>query len=323
MRIVLAEPLLSEYLPQLEEATGHAHEWQVVEALDADVLAEAEVLVGGGLSAADAAAAPRLRLVQAPGAGYEGIALDALDGGVVVANTFHHGRSIAEHVVLVTLALTRRLRESDRELRAGRWLSPRYAPDFRRPDTLRGRTAGLIGLGEIGSEVVRLLTAFDMRCVAVRRDAGRRPAADVDLAWWGGVDRLPDLCAEADLIVVTAPLTAETTGLVGPKEFAAMKPDALLVNVARGPVVDEKALYDALAEHRIGGAALDVWWHYPDATGAGEPSTQPFADLDNVVLTPHTSGVTTETFRRRVADIAANITRLVEGQPLENVVHGP
>jgi phosphoglycerate dehydrogenase-like enzyme len=322
VRIVLAEPLLYDYLPELERATKDRHDWHLVEKLDAGVVADAEVLVVGGLSSDLAAAAKRLRLVHAPGAGYEAIALDALPPGVLVANTFHHGRSIAEHIIMVTLALTRDLRGSDTDLRAGRWRSPRYRRGAVRPGTLRGRTLGVIGLGEIGSEAARMASAFGMRTIAVRRHAGRTPPDGVALDWVGGIDELPRLCAEADVVVVTVPLTAETAGLIGARELAAMGPGTLLVNVARGPVVDEDALYTALVERRIGGAALDVWWRYPDEAGRGSPANRPFAELDNVVLTPHVSGVTTETFTRRVADIAANIDRLVAGEPLVNVVHG-
>ncbi|MEQ4203855.1 2-hydroxyacid dehydrogenase [Actinopolymorpha sp. B9G3] len=322
MRIVLAEPLLYDYLPQLERATRDRHDWHLAENLDASVVADAEVLVASGLSSDLAAAAKRLRLVHAPGAGYEAIALDALPRGVLVANTFHHGRSIAEHVVMVTLALTRDLRGTDSDLRADRWRSPRYVREAVRPATLRGRTLGVIGLGEIGSETARMASAFGMRTIAVRRHAGRTPPDGVALDWVGGIDDLPRLCAEADVVVVTVPLSAETTGLIGAPELAAMGPGTLLVNVARGPVVDEDALYTALVERRIGGAALDVWWHYPDEAGHGSPASRPFADLDNVLLTPHVSGVTTETFTRRVADIAGNIDRLAAGDPLVNVVHG-
>lgn len=314
MKTVLAERLLHAYLPRLERETHNAHDWQLVDGVDADVLSGAEVLVGGHLPAGLAAAAPRLRLVQTPGAGYEGIDLDGLGPEVVIANTFHHGRSIAEYVVLVTLALHRQLCTLDRELRAGRWLSPRYVPDHPAPQTLRGKVAGVIGLGEIGSEVVRLLTAFDMHCVAIRSNPSRPAPPGVDLDWLGSVDDLPHLCAEADVVVVTVPHS---------EQFGVMKPDALLVNVARGPVVDEDALYTALAKRRIGGAALDVWWRYPDTTGQGKPSTAPFADLPNLLMTPHISGVTEETFRRRAADIAGNINHLTDGHPLHNTVHAP
>jgi phosphoglycerate dehydrogenase-like enzyme len=100
-----------------------------------------------------------------------------------------------------------------------------------------------------------------------------------------------------------------------------MKSTALLVNVARGPVVDESALYAALAERRIAGAALDVWWHEPDWSGRGAPASLPFRDLDNVLMTPHLAAVTGELLRRRLADIAANVNRLAAGEELLNVVH--
>jgi phosphoglycerate dehydrogenase-like enzyme len=322
VKIVLSEPLMYDYLPDLERATGHRHEWRIVAKVDSDVLAETDILVGGSLPAELAAEARRLRLVQAPGAGYENIALSALPPGVVVANTFHHGRSMAEYVVMVTLALTRRLYVSDGALRAGRWLSPVYVKGYDRPDTLRGKTAGIIGLGEIGSEVARLFAAFDMTCVGIRRNVAKPLPSGVDLAWTGGTDQLGKLLAEADVVVVTVPLSEETRGLVGAEELRQMKPDALLVNVARGPVVDEEALYAALAERRIGGAALDVWWQYPDAGGVSPPGGAAFGDLDNVVVTPHVSGVTTETFAGRVEEIAANINRLEAGEPLANVLRG-
>ena len=323
MNIVLTEPLLRDYLPDLERATGGGHHWRLVERMDAAVLAETDVMVGGNLPADLATDARRLRLVQASGAGYENIAIEALPPGVIVANTFHHGRSIAEHVVMVTLALRRRLVPADQALRAGRWQSPAYMEDYDRPDTLRGKTAGIIGLGEIGAEVARVFSAFDMRCIGIRQNPAKTLASGVDLAWTGRPDQLGKLCAEADVVVVTVPLNQETRGLIGAEELGLMKPDALLVNVARGAVVDEDALYAALVERRIGGAALDVWWHYPDSTGTGSPSSAAYGELDNVVLTPHMSGVTTETFDRRIEEIAANINRLAAGEPLVNVLRGP
>lgn len=323
MRIALAEPFLFRYQDDLEDLTHRHHEWQRIDAADAETLAVADVLVGDRLPADLAASCTRLRLIQTPGAGLDGLALDALPAGVVVANTFHHGRSIAEYIVLTTLALHRKLLTIDRGLRENRWLSPRFVAELPLPETLRGQTVGIIGLGEIGAETARLLGAFDMRRIAIRRDPSRGAPADAGLDWVGGPEDLPRLCAEADVVAVTTPYSADTHGLIDASALAQMKPNALVVNVARGPVIDEDALYSALREHRIGGAALDVWWQYPNADANGAPSTAPFGKLDNVVLTPHISGVTAETFRGRVGDIAANINRLVAGEPLRNVVHGP
>ncbi|MGO4430723.1 NAD(P)-dependent oxidoreductase, partial [Streptomyces sp. MCAF7] len=124
----------------------------------------------------------------------------------------------------------------------------------------------------------------------------------------------------SDVVVVSAPLTPETTGLIGAAELSRMRPSAVLVNVGRGLVVDEDALYRALSERAIGGAALDVWYRYPAGGHSAAPGNHPFETLDNVLMTPHSSGLTRETFARRADDIAANIGRLAAGEPLHNVV---
>ena len=134
------------------------------------------------------------------------------------------------------------------------------------------------------------------------------------------VTDLDRLLTEAEIVVVTVPLTPETVGMIGGKELAAMRREAILINVSRGPVVNEAALYAALTTQRIAGAALDVWWSYPVDGAEGRPSTLPFDQLHNVLVTPHSSGITMETYMRRIEDIAANIHRWVKGVPLANVV---
>ena len=117
------------------------------------------------------------------------------------------------------------------------------------------------------------------------------------------------------MVVVSAPLTPETTGLIGAAELARMRPTAVLVNVGRGPVVDEKALYTALVDRAIDGAVIDVWYDYPSSGNVGAPSALPFHELANMLMTPHSSGLTRQTFDGRTADVAANINRLAAGQP--------
>ena len=127
--------------------------------------------------------------------------------------------------------------------------------------------------------------------------------------------------ASADAVVVTLPLTDDTRGLVNAAAIAAMRPDALLLNVGRGPVIDEEALYRALRERRIGGAVIDTWYQYPSPTQpTSAPSRFDFAALDNVLMTPHMSGWTEGTVRRRQETMAENIRRLQQGQPLINVL---
>ncbi|WFB82045.1 MULTISPECIES: 2-hydroxyacid dehydrogenase [Streptomyces] len=320
MRILLTHRILSRFHAPLMARTEGDHEW--LDACDWDAariseaLADADVLVGSGLSADDARRAARLRLVHVVGAGYDGVPLDALGPGVTVATTHHHGRSIAEWVVMSVLMLSRDVLGADRALRAGRWRNVAVEPGLPFGTTLHGRRVGVVGFGETGTEVARLCQALGLGVRAVRRDPSAPYPADLRPDWVGGDDRLPDLLAESDVVVVTVPLNAATRGLIGPAELAAMRPGALLVNVARGPVVQEAALYEALRSGALGGAALDVWWAGPREA----PSRLPFADLPNVLMTPHHSGHTGDTFAARAAEIADNIGRLSRGEPLTGVV---
>jgi phosphoglycerate dehydrogenase-like enzyme len=320
VKILVTDPIIARFAPLLE---GGGHETVLAaDVPDEEVLAAlpgTDVLVCSRMTAEMArAAGPRLRLVQCTGAGYERIAIDALPPGTAVCNTFHHGRSIAEHVVMVALMLSRRTLRRDRLVREGVWESVSADPALPLGDTLAGRTLGLLGLGETGREVARLASALGMRVQAVRR----APSAPLD----GGLrldrvlppDGLHELLATSDVVVVTVPLNEHTRGMIGAAELARMRPTALLVNVARGPVVDERALYEALATDQIAGAGIDVWW--PTDGKARGGSTMPFEKLDNVVLTPHNSGHTIETFERRARDIAANIAALTEGRDLRNLI---
>ncbi|GAB2895487.1 2-hydroxyacid dehydrogenase [Streptomyces mayteni] len=323
MRIVLTDPILDRFRAELTRGGTDGHDWAFLagrpDAAVAAELSRAEVLVASRVTAPMAEAATRLRLLHVTGAGVDRIALDSLAPEVAVCTTAHHGPSMAEHVVLVTLMLSRRVLRADRLMREGRWESVAVDHGVALGSTLAGRTVGVVGLGEIGGQVVRALTALGMRARAVRRNpeaplpAGLRPDR-LDLV--DGEDGLDALLAESDVVVLTVPLAPATRGLIDAAALALMRPDALLVNVARGPVVDEDALYEALAGGAIGGAALDVWWSHPkDGTGS-RGYTRPFHTLENVVLTPHHSGHTRETFGGRAREIADNIARLAAGQPL-------
>lgn len=286
-------------------------------------LADAHVLVGPELTAAMSGAAPHLRLVQVAGAGTDRVDLDALRPGVAVANTFHHERSIAEYVVWAAIDLRRELRRADAALREGRWRSSVHDRTLPQTETLEAARIGFVGFGHIGVAAWRVLSAFGATGRAVT-GSGRLDAASAGLDWAGASADLPRLLAESDVVVVCAPLTDATRGLIGAPELALLGADGVLVNVARGPVVQEQALYEALAEGRIRGAALDVWYSYPGPDGrpdgTARPSAYPFESLDNVLMTPHLSGVTRQTFLGRLGDVAENVAALAEGRPLERVV---
>lgn len=325
LRIVVTDPIISRFEDTLR-ADGDAHRWDMAAAWSPgrrlDALARADVVVCSSLRPAEAAAAARARLVHVTGAGYDRISLPALAPATLVANTFHHARPIAEHVMMVTLMLSRNVVAADRAVRDGRWNT--IATDNGVPfhPVLSDLTLGLVGLGSIGAEVARVAGNMGMTVRAVRRSPSAPLPPGVHLDWVGGNDELHPLLAVSDVVVVTVPLDSGTRGLIGAAELAAMKPSAFLINVARGPVVDQVALYSALEERRIAGAGLDVWWGSP-ADGIIPPSELPFASLENTVLTPHHSGHARITFKRRAADIAANITRLARGQELINLVQRP
>lgn len=323
MKIIVTDRNLAPHRSRFEGALtpGCSVSWHDVprDPSVLDDLAEAEVYVGGVLTARMTAAAPNLRLVHVAGAGTDNIAIDDLPESVTVANTFHHEAAIAEHVVATTVSLRRGIPAADRALREGRWASPVHDPAIPQPNTLQGATIGFVGFGHIGRETWRLFRAFGCEAVAVTA-SGSTDAGAEGLRWSDDITRLGSLLRESDVVVVAAPLTEDTRGLIGERELREVGEHGIVVNVARGPVVDERALFEALFGGIIAGAAIDVWYAYPGTDGVGEPASLPFATLPNAILTPHSSGITRQTFLGRVDDITDNIARLVRGVPLRNVV---
>jgi len=283
---------------------------------DRRAYAEADVIVGVKFDGT----LPRpqqLKLFHVPGAGYDAVDLTALPAGTNVCNCFGHEQAIAEYVMSALLARHIPLADADQRLRRGDWAYWAGAPD-RVHGEIAGRTIGLLGFGHIGKAIARRAKAFEMQVHV----ANRSPVAIselVDQAFT--LDRLDEFWGSADAIVVSLPLTPETKGLVAEAAFAAMRPDAVIFNVGRGPIIDEAALYAALKENRIGGAVIDTWYRYPGAADANPlPASLPFHELPNIVMTPHMSGWTGGTIRRRQQTIADNIRRSAAGEPLVNLV---
>jgi phosphoglycerate dehydrogenase-like enzyme len=278
-----------------------------------------DVLVTMGFTRAMGAAARRLKLVQVPGAGLERIDRAAIPTGAALANAYGHEVGIAEYALGAMLALTRDFVRLDRALRRGIWHS-QWAVGAPPPPwpQLAGQTLGILGYGRIGRALARRARAFDMEVCAIRRDVARS-AAD-ELALLGGLEILDDVLQRADYLVIALPATAETRGLIGESQLAAMKRTAVLINVARAEIVDEDALYRALADRVIAAAALDVWFRYPTDAAPTHPARRPFHELPNVLLTPHVSGWTEGMLRARVRLIADNIERVARGERLENLV---
>jgi D-3-phosphoglycerate dehydrogenase len=241
----------------------------------------------------------RLKLVSRHGVGYDSVDVEAMTrAGVLVANTPDAvRRPVATIALLFILALSHRLLAKDRITRAGDWPAKLDLMGT----GLTGRTLGVIGAGGIGKELLRMAKVFDLKLLAAD------PYAKVQEP---GARQVPldDLLRESDFVVVACLLNEETRGLVGAKELALMKPTAYLVNVARGPIVDEKALYEALAARRIAGAGLDVFEEEPT------PVDNPLLRLDNVIVTPHALCWTDELFGNIARSAIGAILAVHSGQ---------
>lgn len=262
--------------------------------------------------------APNLRLVQSVATGVELIDLAALPKGCAVCNSFGHETAIAEYVVMTMLALHHRLIETAGEFRGrGSWRAS-WVQGGAPHGEVRGSTLGIVGYGRVGREVARRAAPFGCRILAANRTA-RAPDPGVERVF--PLAELDRMLPECDTVALCTALGPETTGLVDARRLALMKPSAFLINIARGPVVDEDALYAALCEWTIGGAAIDVWWQYPTpAEPERRGSRHPFHDLPNVIATPHNSGWTAGMVRRRWDEIADNLNRFARGEKLINLV---
>lgn len=251
------------------------------------------------------AGAGRLRVVANVAVGYDNIDVAAARArGIIVTNTPDVlTDSVADFTMALMLALTRRVAEGDRLVRAGQWRG--WALDFMLGRELRGRVLGIVGFGRIGRAVASRALAFGMRVMVARPPAPLRNEnvpPDVTEVMFH------DLLAAADIVTLHVPLTPATRHLIGAPELSAMKRGAVLVNTARGPVVDEAALVAALRDGHLAGAALDVFER--------EPLVHPdLLTLEQVVLTPHLGSATVET-RTAMADLAvSNVLAVLAGQP--------
>jgi phosphoglycerate dehydrogenase-like enzyme len=295
-----------------------------VEGLSDDPVDDVEVLLHGWLSAEAfdrlLARAPRLTWVHSASAGVErALTPTSRSRGIVITNARGvFSRPIAEYVMMMILAVSRKL-PGLLELQRERTWQPLEGTE------LRDVTVGIVGLGSIGRAVGALATAFGCRVVATRRrpeaggevhggDGEELSFGEAMLERVGGPETLPALLAESDFVVLAAPLTRETENMISAETLDAMKPGAWLINVARGRLVDERALLRALRDGPIGGAILDTFRDEPL-----QPSS-PFYDLPNVIVTPHTSWSSARVLDRSVELFCENLRKFAQGEPLLNVV---
>jgi phosphoglycerate dehydrogenase-like enzyme len=291
----------------------------------ADVLAETDVLYTFQ-ALPEPEAAPRLRWVQLHSAGADGVLQHSLytHSEVMFTTTSGiHAIQMAEYVLSLMLAFSHRLPHMFEDQTAGVWTESRWKRYV--PDELYAATVGIVGYGSIGRQVAHLAQAFGMQVLALKRDVRRLdnshysqpgigdPQAEIPDRIYPH-DALRSFVKECDYVVVTVPLTGQTRHLIDAAVLAAMKPSAILINIARGDVVDEEALVDALLSEKIGGAGLDVFSQEPLPTGS------PLWQLPNVILSPHIAGFS-EHYDARATDVfAENLRRFLAGEPLLNLV---
>ncbi len=276
-------------------------------------IANAEVFIGWSLRAEQLAAAPNLKWIHSPAAAVHQLMYpEIIRSPVVVTNsTGVHGPVVAEHAIAVLLALAKRLPQAMRYQAKKVWAQQQLWKDRPRPREVEGATVAVIGMGGIGREFARRARALGMTVLAVREnpDKGNGVADKVF-----GQSQIDEVLTQADYVLLCAPVTPATTGLINLVRLKRMKPDAYLINVGRGPLVVEEDLAQALREKVIAGAALDVFDEEP------LPPSSPFWSMENVLVTPHTAAVTERLWERHYQLIVENLKRFLSGQPLLNQV---
>lgn len=267
---------------------------------------QAEVMVGWNVPREAVQRASRLRWIHSTAAGVDQLLHpEVLEREIVVTSSSGIHQPLVEHVFALMLALTRRVHVAIRNQVRGRW-ERREAVG----DEIRGKTLGILGLGTIGMEIAEKARVFGMRVIGTKRTPV--PLPHVDRVYPPG--ELREVLRDSDVLVIALPLTADTRHLIGERELRAMKRSALLINIGRGPIVDEAALVRALQEGWIGGAGLDVFEREP------LPADSPLWGMEHVIVTPHVSGAWPGYLDAAVPLLCDNLRRYLDGAELRNLV---
>ena len=281
-----------------------------------------QILVAGRPQREHITASPELQMLIIPWSGLPDTTRQLMTEfpWIAVHNLHHNAAPVAEMALSLLLAAAKAVVPFDRALRAHDW-SPRYQPS---PALLlRGRTALILGYGAVGQEVARLCQGLGLRVIATRRRT-ERPAPDAAVELHDAARAtLHRLMPRADILIICLPHTEETDGLVGAAELALLPKQAILINVGRGPIVEEASLYQALRNGTLHAAGLDVWYIYPADESARvrtAPSAFPLHELDNVVMSPHRGGLVSETETLRMAALAELLNAAARGEPIPNRV---
>ena len=278
-----------------------------------------DLLVGANPSPAWLAS-PTLRAVIVPWAGVPEKTVASLRDypHIALHNLHYNAQQTAEMAVALLFAAAKFIVPYDQKLRLNDW-TPRYEPA--RAFLLHGKTALILGYGSIGQNIGRMLKGIGMTVIGtVRSGVLQRPFADEIHPQ----SALPTLLTRADFLIIALPLTDETRGLIGASELSHLPEDAILINIGRGPIVDEHALYDALTSGKLAAAGLDVWWNYPkdeESRAHTPPANVPLRELENVVLSPHRGGQVRERDESWATALAEMINVFVRGEEMPNRVN--
>ncbi len=306
--------------PDLEHLRANlAPQIQLTLGPEAPTPAGYHVLVAGRPTRESLTASPNLRALIVPWAGLPRATREMLldFSEIAVHNLHHNAVPVAEMVVALMLAAAKCIVPLDRAMRSSDW-RPRYRSNVE--ILLEGKTALILGYGAIGRHVARICQGLGMRILAIRRRVRAPREGEVEVH---PPEALHHLLPQAEALLICLPHTPETDGLIGARELALLPRSAVLVNVGRGPIVDEAALYQALKEGALHAAGLDVWYNYPrDEQNRSHtpPSAYPFHELDNVVMSPHRAGGSRETSARWAEHLAALLNAAARGEEMPNRV---
>jgi phosphoglycerate dehydrogenase-like enzyme len=307
------QPLLAQLDPSIHVTEGP-------ELVDPESIA---VLVGGFPRADQLAVCTALQALIVPFTGVPTETQQMMQGRPEVSlhNLHYNVVPTAEMAIALLMAAAKLIVPMDRDLRAGDWSSRYIVTDA---TILDRKTALILGYGQIGRRIARGCRGLGMEVIGVKRTPpDANSACDAEGAEVHAIADLPSLLPRADALIMVLPETPETTGLVGARDLAALRPGALLVNVGRGPTLDEEALYRALRDGTLRAAGIDVWYEYPQTLAERTnkaPSRFPFHELDNVVMSPHRGGWLSEAEVDRLDQLAALLNAAARGEPIPSVV---
>jgi phosphoglycerate dehydrogenase-like enzyme len=275
---------------------------------------DCEILFAFALHPEQFRSAQKLHWIHTPTAAVHQLLFPELvNSDVILSNAREvHGPVVAELVIALMFALAKKIPQAVRLQQKHTWGKSAIWNDGPRPREIAGATVGLIGVGGIGRTVARMASALGMRVIAVRERPEKEKPLGVEAVY--APAQIDELLSQSDFVVVAAPLTEATRGLINADRLAAMRPDAYLINVGRGPHVDEAALADALRNRRIAGAALDVFDQEPLS------AESPLWDLENLLITPHTGSLTEKLWQRHYQVLSENLRCYLAGEPLLFVV---